>query len=228
MCTLLVIFSVSIHGISAVNYDIVVAAPQHPGSIKFQKVIGGIPFTKQLMGQINNYLWSTILKQNTPADRKPVDVVKVALSDFKGGEAVTVGTLINVSLVYLNDYNGPLDLKKEFMSLLHHEMTHCFQWNGANTAPVTVVEGIADYTILKANLYPPGFMPRGAGDRWDKGYDYTAPFFEYCDTLVPDFVAKLNNMMRTHYDVSFIKTITGKPVEQLWMDYKAKYPGVNK
>ncbi|XP_076924603.1 uncharacterized protein LOC143587097 [Bidens hawaiensis] len=178
------------------------------------------------MGQVNNYLWTTILKQTTPADRNPVDVVKVNLQAFIGGEAVTTGNLINVSLVYLNDYNGPLDLKKEFMSLLHHEMTHCFQWNGANTAPVNVVEGIADNTILKANLYPPLYARPGMGDRWDQGYDFTARFFEYCDSQTPDFVAKLNKMMRNSYDVSFFKNITGKPVEQLWKDYKAKYPGV--
>ncbi|XP_076929880.1 uncharacterized protein LOC143594448 [Bidens hawaiensis] len=138
------------------------------------------------MGQVNNYLWSTILKQTTPADRNPIAVVKVNLQAFIGGEAVTTGNLINVSLVYLNDYNGPLDFKKEFMSLMGHEMTHCFQWNGANTAPVNVVEGIADYTILKANLYL----------RYMHGMDWE------------------------------INGTRGKPVEQLWKDYQAKYPGV--
>ncbi|XP_057795880.1 uncharacterized protein LOC131011986 [Salvia miltiorrhiza] len=33
-------------------------------------------------------------------------------------------------------------------SLLYHELTHVFQWNG---------EGQAEYMILKANYYPPGW-----------------------------------------------------------------------
>ncbi|KAJ0681337.1 hypothetical protein HanPI659440_Chr16g0634661 [Helianthus annuus] len=102
-------------------------------------------------------------------------------------------------------------------------MTHVFQWNGEGKTPIPLVEGIADYTILKANYFPPAFMKPGAGDKWDQGYDYTARFLEYCDGLVPDFVAKLNKMMRKTYDVSFFKNITGKPVEKLWADYKAKY-----
>ncbi|KAI3805032.1 hypothetical protein L1987_27028 [Smallanthus sonchifolius] len=175
---------------------------------------------------INNYIWSTIFKQNTPADRKPVDTVEVIIKDFKGAEAITWGSSkINVSAVYLDEYKGPKDLKWEFTSLLHHEMTHVFQWNGEGKCPVALVEGIADYTILKANYYPEASAKPGEGEKWDKGYDYTARFLEYCDGLVPDFVAKLNNMMRKTYDVSFFKNLTGKPVDQLWKEYKAKYAG---
>ncbi|XP_076881100.1 uncharacterized protein LOC143529123 [Bidens hawaiensis] len=102
-------------------------------------------------------------------------------------------------------------------------MTHVFQWDAEGMAPVPLVEGIEDYTILKANCYPPGFAAPGSGDKWDQGYDFTARFLEYCDGLVPDFVAKLNNMMRNTYDVSFFQNLTGKPVDQLWTEYKAKY-----
>ncbi|GKC12385.1 zinc finger, CCHC-type containing protein [Tanacetum coccineum] len=65
----------------------------------------------------------------------------------------------------------------------------------------------------------------GSGDKWDQGYDFTARFLEYCDSLVPNFVAKLNKRIRKTFDVSFFKE--GKPVEQLWKDYKAKYAGKN-
>ncbi|KAM0061385.1 hypothetical protein Hdeb2414_s0004g00135341 [Helianthus debilis subsp. tardiflorus] len=226
LCALLTFSSISFHGISAVNFEVINLNPHHAGAIKFEKIIGGVPFTKKLMAQINQYIWSNIFKQNTAADQKPHTTVTLFIKDFIGGEAITWGDnykYINVSAVYLRDYNGPMELKWEFISLLHHEMTHVFQWNGEGKTPIPLVEGIADYTILKANYFPPGFMKPGAGDKWDQGYDFTARFLEYCDGLVPDFVAKLNKMMRKTYDVSFFKNITGKPVEKLWADYKAKY-----
>ncbi|KAL8195240.1 hypothetical protein R6Q57_025643 [Mikania cordata] len=229
LCTLLFTFSISFDATIAIplpKYVILNDAVQHGGGIKFEKIIGGIPYTKNIMGKINTYLWSTILKQNTPADRKPVDTVEVFISVHGGGEAVTWdNNKINVSAIYLRDYAGPMDLKWEFTSLMHHEMTHVFQWFGEGKCPIGLIEGIADYTILKANLYPPLFAKRGTGDKWDQGYDFTARFLEYCDGLVPDFTSKLNNMMRKTFDVSFFKNLTGKPVEQLWKEYKAKYAG---
>ncbi|MFS7920157.1 hypothetical protein Hanom_Chr03g00221131 [Helianthus anomalus] len=227
LCALL-IFSLSFHGILAVKYVVIVEAPpNHGGTVKFNTIIGGIPYTQQIMGQINTFIWSTLFQQNTPADRKPVDTIQIFIKDFKGAEGITWGgDRINVSAVYLRDYDGPMATKWEYTSLLYHEMTHVFQWNGEGKAPVMLTEGIADYTILKANYFPPAFAKPGSGDKWDKGYDFTARFLEYCDGLVPGFVAKLNKMMRKTYDVSFFKNLTGKPVEQLWKDYKAKHPGV--
>ncbi|XP_076935487.1 uncharacterized protein LOC143602167 [Bidens hawaiensis] len=175
------------------------------------------------MHEITNFIWSTVFKQNTPADRKPVDTIEVYIQDFDGAEAFTWVNNINVSAIYLRDYAGPMELKWEFTSLMHHEMTHVFQWNGEGKTPGALTEGIADYTILKANYYPLAFAAPGSGDKWDQGYDFTARFLEYCDGLVPDFVAKLNNMMRYTYDVSFFQDLTGKPVDQLWTEYKAKY-----
>ncbi|KAM0036051.1 hypothetical protein Hdeb2414_s0014g00421711 [Helianthus debilis subsp. tardiflorus] len=228
LCTFL-ICSVSFHGISAVKYVVTVERdpkePKDSGIEKFNTVIG-VPFTIQIMGQINTFIWSTILKQNTPTERKPVDTIQVFIKHFPGEEAITSGYRINVSADFIGTYNGPMTLKRGFTSILYHEMTHVFQWDGEKKAPRSLVEGIGDYTVLKANYSEPGFSKPGSGDKWDAGYDTTARFLEYCDGLVPGFVAKLNNMMRKAYDVLFFKNITGKPVEQLWKDYKAKYPGV--
>lgn len=226
MCTLLT-FLLSFHGIDAndVKYNVYHIAEKHPGGIKFTNIIG-IPYTKQIMAKINHYIWSTIFQQNTDADRKIVDSVDLYLKDFDGAEGITWGSnRINVSVIYLNGYQG--DLKWEFTSLLYHEMTHVFAWNGEGKAPSGLREGLADYTILKANYFPPAFAKPGSGDRWDQGYDYTARFLEYCDSLVPNFVAKLNKKIRKTFDISFFKELTGKPVEQLWKDYKAKYAGKN-
>ncbi|KAL0384270.1 UNVERIFIED_CONTAM: LYR motif-containing protein [Sesamum radiatum] len=143
-------------------------------------------------------------------DRKNVQVVKLFIHQFDGAEAITYGEMINVSAIYLAGYKG--NLKWEFTSLLHHEMTHVFQWNGEGHTPVGLVEGIADYMILKSGYYPPGFAKPGQGERWDQGYDFTARFLEYCDGLKPGFVAELNKMMRHNYSEDFgVDREAGRP-----------------
>ncbi|KAA8536242.1 hypothetical protein F0562_028720 [Nyssa sinensis] len=98
-------------------------------------------------------------------------------------------------------------------------------WNGAGQAPIGLIEGIADYTILKANYYPPAYAKRGQGDRWDQGYDFTARFLEYCESLRGGFVAVLNKKMKDSFNVNYFVELLGKPVDQLWSEYKAKYNG---
>ncbi|KAF5814106.1 hypothetical protein HanRHA438_Chr00c03g0844611 [Helianthus annuus] len=62
-----------------------------------------------------------------------------------------------------------MDLKWIFTSLIHHEMTYVFHWNDEGKTPAPLVDGIADYTVLKANYNPAGFNKPGSGDRWDQG-----------------------------------------------------------
>ncbi|CAI9290313.1 unnamed protein product [Lactuca saligna] len=212
--------SLSFCGTSAVNYQAINDASNTPGGIRFTNKIG-IPYTKQIMRTINNFVWTTILQQSDPADQKHVSTMIVYIQQYKGAEAIAWGDNINVSSVYLEGYQG--DVKWEFTSLLHHEITHVFQWDGEGQAPVGLVEGVADYTKLKANYAQVGFAEPGSGDRWDQGYDFTARFLEYCDGIVPGFVAKLNKMMRFSFDVKYFEDLTGKPVDQLWQEYKAQY-----
>ncbi|EEE51183.1 hypothetical protein OsJ_31986 [Oryza sativa Japonica Group] len=67
----------------------------------------------------------------------------------------------------------------------------------------------------------------GQGDRWDQGYDVTARFLDYCDSpaVVQGFVAQLNGKMKDGYSDDFFVQISGKTIDQLWQDYKAKYGG---
>ena len=210
---------VALQGINGVQYEVINHTPSTPGGVRFSREIG-IDYTKNIMRTINNFIWN-ILQQNTLEDRKKVEVVKVFIEEYKGAEAITYGENINVSSVYFQGYQG--NVKWEFTSLLHHEMTHVFQWNGEGHAPVGLVEGIADYMILKANYYPPAFAKPGQGDRWDQGYDFTARFLEYCEGLRPGFVAALNKKMRTAYSDQYFIELLNKPVDQLWSEYKAKH-----
>ncbi|XP_042045563.1 uncharacterized protein LOC121791803 [Salvia splendens] len=153
--------------------------------------------------------------QKTQSDRKPVKVATVFIRQYDGAEAITYGETVNVSTLYLQGYQG--NLKWEYTSLLHHELTHVFQWDG---------EG-QDYMILASNYYPEGFASRGMGQRWDQGYDFTARFLEYCEGLKPGFVAALNKKMRHNFSESFFVELLGKPVAQLWSEYKAKYGNIH-
>lgn len=66
--------------------------------------------------------------------------------------------------------------------------------------------------------------------RWDEGYGVTERFLEYCDSLLPSFKAKLNKKMRERYSDAYFVELLGKPVDQLWIEYKAKYgnqPDIN-
>ncbi|KAK2986682.1 hypothetical protein RJ640_020844 [Escallonia rubra] len=209
----------ALQGIHAVEYVVTNTATGTPGGIRFDREIG-IEYTKKIMGIINRFVWE-LLDERTAADRKPVEVVNLYVVEFNGAEAITWGDNINVSSIYLQGYQG--NLTWEFTSLLYHEVTHVFQWNGEGQAPVGLVEGFADYSILKANYYPPAFAKPGQGDRWDQGYDFTARFLEYCEGLRSGFVAELNKKMRHAFNESYFEDLLGKPVDQLWKEYKAKY-----
>ncbi|XP_071705016.1 uncharacterized protein [Rutidosis leptorrhynchoides] len=224
----LIIFSLSFLTLSnAVYYQVTNEDPDTPGGRNFTEIIG-FEYAKEVMYVTNDFIWNTVFEQYSLEDRKPVDTVDLFMKDFKDmhpGVAAEVWEKNKINF-NVNTFNGvPSDmLKRVFTSIMYHEMTHVFQWNGEGLAPGGLTEGIADYTVIRANYVDVAtYTKPGEGDRWDEGYGVTARFLEYCDTLTPSFVAKLNKLMRPTYDVSFFQELTGKSVEQLWDDYKTYY-----
>nr|XP_043629747.1 uncharacterized protein LOC122601033 [Erigeron canadensis] len=206
------------------EFRVINDVPKTPGGIKFEKEIG-IPFTKQILPKIINYIWSTLFQQNNPSERKNIDVLQVFITKIDEKPTpvgVAYGNTINISVDFIQETKTE-EMKWYFTAVMLHEATHVFQWNGEWECPSGLREGVAEYAMLKANYVKPNFLKPGEGDRWDQGYAFTARFLEYCEGLVPGFVAKLNKKMRKTYNVLYFKEITGKSVEQLWMDYKAKY-----
>ncbi|TKY50991.1 Basic secretory protease [Spatholobus suberectus] len=118
------------------------------------------------------------------------------------------------------------DAKTALAGVLYHEMTHVRQWDGNGQAPGGLIEGIADFVRLKANYAPSHWVKPGQGQKWDQGYDVTAHFLDYCDSLKNGFVAQLNKLMRTGYSNQFFVQLLGKPVDKLWREYKAKYGNI--
>ncbi|KAK9176700.1 hypothetical protein WN944_028719 [Citrus x changshan-huyou] len=204
--------------VHAVHYVVTNTAPTTAGGARFKKEIGA-GYSKKTLASATHFIWRTF-QQTNPADRKNVRKVSLFVDDMDG-VAYAVNNEIHVSARYIGSYSG--DVKREITGVLYHEMTHIWQWNGNGQTPGGLIEGIADFVRLKANYAPSHWVQPGQGDRWDQGYDVTAWFLDYLNSLRNGFVAELNKKMRTGYSTNYFVELLGKNVDQLWSDYKAKY-----
>ncbi|PIA27052.1 hypothetical protein AQUCO_08300026v1 [Aquilegia coerulea] len=208
-----------LQGTHAVLYKASNSAGSTPGGTRFNNEIG-IEYSKRTLVSASNFIWRTF-GQTRLADRKDVQLVSMFVNDMDG-VAYASNNEIHVSARYIASYTG--NVKTEITGVLYHEATHIWQWNGMGQAPGGLIEGIADYVRLKAGYAPSHWVKQGGGAKWDQGYDVTARFLEYCGSLRVGFVAELNAKMRTGYNNNFFVDLLGKTVDQLWSDYKAKYP----
>ena len=215
----LVTVVVAMHGIHAVEYVVTNNAGNTPGGVRFNNEIGS-DYSKQTLISATDFIWR-LFQQNSDADRKNVAKVSLFIDDMDG-VAYASNNEIHVSARYINGYSG--NVKTEITGVLYHESTHIWQWNGnGQSTPGGLIEGIADFVRLKAGYAPSHWVKPGQGDRWDQGYDVTALFLDYCNSLRNGFVAELNKKLRNGYSANFFVELLGKNVDQLWKDYKAKY-----
>ncbi|CAK9187093.1 unnamed protein product [Ilex paraguariensis] len=208
----------SLQGSYAVTYSVTNRAATTPGGIRFTNEIG-VAYSKNTLNSATQFIWR-LFQQSTGADKKNVQQVSLFV-DNMDGVAYATNNEIHVSANYIQGYSG--NVKIEITGVLYHEMTHIWQWNGNGQAPGGLIEGIADFVRLKAGYAPSHWVKPGQGDRWDQGYDVTAHFLDYCNSLRNGFVAQLNKKMRTGYNTNYFIDLLGKSVDQLWSDYKAKY-----
>jgi hypothetical protein len=127
---------------------------------------------------------------------------------------------IHFSLDYIKQIT-PSRLNHEILGVLTHEMVHCYQYNAHGTCPGGLIEGIADYVRLKANLSPPHWS-RSAEGEWDAGYQTTGYFLEYLEGRFGEgLVRRINEALRKErYDEKkFWAGICGGTVKALWKDY---------
>ncbi|XP_059644224.1 uncharacterized protein LOC132285988 [Cornus florida] len=208
----------ALQGTNAVEYSVTNKASTTPGGIRFENKIGAA-YSKQALMSATTFIWR-IFQQTNAASRKNVPRVSLFIETMDG-VAYTSNNEIHVSANYIQGYSG--NVKREITGVLYHEMTHVWQWNGNGQTPGGLIEGIADFVRLKAGYAPSHWVQPGQGDRWDQGYDVTARFLDYCNSLKGGFVAELNKKMRTGYNANYFVQLLGKTVDQLWSDYKAKY-----
>ncbi|KAI0784924.1 plant basic secretory protein [Abortiporus biennis] len=110
----------------------------------------------------------------------------------------------------------------EINGVLVHEMVHCFQYNGKGKAPGGLIEGIADWIRLHAELAPPHWT-EGKGTKWDAGYEATGFFLDFIEqTHERGFVRSLNLEMRNNkYKEEMFKKISGRGLSEWWTLYQA-------
>ncbi|MCL7028890.1 hypothetical protein MKW94_025627 [Papaver nudicaule] len=197
---------------AAVLYTVTNNVTGTPGGDRFTNEIG-VDYSKQTLATASSFIWR-IFNQPNEADRKSVQSIKMFVRP--------ISPVAYEMFIILPVYSG--DVKREITGVLYHEAAHIWQWNvNANGG---LIEGIADFVRLQANYAPSHWVKPGAGDRWDQGYDVTARFLDYCNSLRNGFVADLNKKMKTGYSDNYFVELLGKSVNQLWSDYKAKYPQV--
>ncbi|KAI1110881.1 BSP-domain-containing protein [Nemania sp. NC0429] len=114
----------------------------------------------------------------------------------------------------------------EIEGVIVHELVHCYQYNGQGHAPGGLIEGIADWVRLGAGLAPPHWRrDEGVKEKWDAGYQHTAYFLQYLEERFGQgTVRRLNEGLRTskYEEKPFWTGILGRPIEQLWEDYRTE------
>jgi hypothetical protein len=179
----------------------------------------------------------------------PTRSVTLILRDFDG-VAYTTGTEldddhkeIHLSLLYIRSTcSGNPNPLKELTGVLTHELVHCYQHtapegSGVPYPPGGLIEGIADFVRLKADLVPPHWKrPSSAKDRasrWDEGYQHTAFFLAWLEDvrIGKGAIGLLNDrLLRTGYigeeegdkdkqQTGFWKGLFGAGILELWEEY---------
>ncbi|PHH64432.1 hypothetical protein CDD81_4653 [Ophiocordyceps australis] len=142
---------------------------------------------------------------------------------------------IHLSLSYIASI--PLDrAAAEIAGVVTHELVHCLQHNALGTCPSGLIEGVADWVRLRADLAPPHWrrQPHRRPDShshhgdhdapcWDAGYQTTAFFLDYLQhRFGHDFVPRLNNHLHscTYQESPFWLHLTQSSVNHLWNEYQ--------
>lgn len=106
--------------------------------------------------------------------------------------------------------------------VLVHELVHCFQHNGRGTCPGGLIEGIADWVRLRADLGAPHWRRDAVPDAWDQGYEKTAYFLDWLEGRFGDgTVRAINEALRVgrYEKKGFWEGLLGADIDTLWKEY---------
>ncbi|KAJ7103028.1 hypothetical protein B0H15DRAFT_810656 [Mycena belliarum] len=128
---------------------------------------------------------------------------------------------IHLSLDHI--VNSAARARAEILGVLVHEVVHCYQHNAKGTAPGGLIEGVADYVRLHAELAPPHWVRAvRAGDKWDAGYQTTAYFLDWVEAQAGAGTVRALNaaLLDREYEEAVFARLGGAPVGELWRRYK--------
>jgi hypothetical protein len=203
------------------NYIVSNNAQSSIGGKLFEKYVG-TEYAKETLSTATDFVLKLLQQQNNTSatERKNVQTISLIVEKIDGIAYSSNGE-IHASANYIERYPG--NIKKEMTGILYHQVAHILQWDGNGEAPSGLVEGIADFVRLRGGYAAEQWVSPGHGNDWKQGYDVTARFLDYCNSIKNGFVADLNNKMKTSYNDSYFTDLLEKPVTQLWTDYKTKY-----
>ncbi|KAJ4987039.1 plant basic secretory protein [Stagonosporopsis vannaccii] len=193
------------------------------GSREFLRLVHASSALESAVDTVLRLLYADTEKSCIPPTRS----ITLVLRDMDGVAYTTGLDLdddhkeIHLSTKYI-EYIGESRRKEEINGVLVHEMVHCWQHHGGNTAPGGLTEGVADWVRLKAGYAPPHWKRRGDCD-WDAGYERTAYFLEWLEKKHGrDVVRRINQALRNcKYDADKLwHDCCGQSIEKLWEDYK--------
>ncbi|KAF9486422.1 plant basic secretory protein [Pholiota conissans] len=157
--------------------------------------------------------------EDVPRNVKQISLILRSMD----GVAHTTGSKAHKEIHYSLDYIKATKhrARDEIMGVLVHEVVHCYQYDGHGSCPGGLIEGMADYVRLQADLGPPHWKPKGG--KWDMGYDGTAYFLNWIEQKIgKGTVRKLNACMKGRkYHEKMFEDLCGKSVDTLWMEYCA-------
>jgi len=162
-------------------------------------------------------------QESTPNVRS----VSLILHNFSG-VAYTTGKDIDFEHKEIHFNTGYIEnikpelLTKEITGVLVHEMVHVWQWNGQGNCNGGLIEGVADWVRLKANLDPPHWKKRAKECDWDDGYDVTGYFLAWLEEKFGQgIVVKMNEKLKEKYveEEFWSEMCAGASVHELWEEY---------
>ncbi|TVY81773.1 hypothetical protein LSUE1_G004201 [Lachnellula suecica] len=193
-----------------------------------QEFLTAVTANKALHKAVQSVLSLLYQSKNSPTTTVPPTRSVTLILRSMPGVAYTTGIEldsdhkeIHFSLDYIHASVAKSRKTEEIMGVLTHEMVHCYQYNAFGTCPGGLIEGIADWVRLNAQLSPPHWKKEASG-KWDAGYQHTGYFLEYLDKRFgPGLIRRLNEKLRIerYEEKRFWTELCGRPVEQLWADY---------
>lgn len=162
----------------------------HPGASRFLAAVNASSLLARSVRTVLRLLYGDVSAPGIPGTRS----VTLYLEAMDGVAYTTGSDLdadhkeVHFSLGYIRGVRrapegspGDVTGAYEIEGVMVHELVHCFQHDGRGTCPGGLVEGIADWVRLRANLAAPHWKRDALPERWDQGYEKTAYFLVSCN-----------------------------------------------
>ena len=163
---------------------------------------------------------------------RPANELELTIRDYAGvaEKSGDIGKIyVSISTQHLqNVKNGGRDVGREIKGILYHEMTHMYQnddkpegtWSGLPN----YYEAGADAVRIRYGYAPDGCRPSKQGVWSQLNYCGGGWWWLWVDTKIPDFMYKLNLMMKGRDGKAFAPAdataIGGVSLDALWTEYQ--------